>query len=1279
MISIPVVVLIYAIKSIMCLMKWISAADIKTWITSNQRHCAQTLPELIRRLVLATATTVEEIEFPSGDSVAHSGWDGRLKTPVASPLFPSGASGWEIGTEASPGKKAEDDYLKRTKDSLGLKKADSSFVFVTPRAWPGRVKWQNEKRASSVWKDVRVIAADGLEQWLDLAPAVALWLGRQIKGLSDSLRDIEGFWEEWSASTEPKMTVDIVLAGRTNDVERIHQWLRGKAGILEVRGDSPDEPFAFLYGAMVSMSEQECMQSFSRCVLVTNEDQVRACANTFQNPLIIVAPAECRGIAGYAVDKGHHVFLSADARSIDFRDNLIQLSRPQKEVVEKNLRNNGLSEAEARKISRDFGRSIPALRRHLFRSSAKKPDWSSSTSAQTLIPLLFAGAWDERKDGDRNVIESLSGMTHDAYVKALHPFLSMDDSPIRHVGGVWMLKSPLDAWYLLAAHLTKEHLKLFEHAILSVLTKTDPKYDLQPEKRWMASVYGKSSPYSEWVHVGLVESLILIAVYGDRSPNISSTQVFSNDVVSKIFKHADKWEKWASVKDVTSLLAEASPTSFMDAINDALSTSPMIFEELMSDDGTVFGECRHSGLLWALEGVAWNPDYFFRATTILFDLSKVDKGGRWSNRPINSLKDIFVPALPQTNASPKQRLAALDALIDKDAMLVWKFSQEYYNGGTMGESHQFRWRDTGGHRRPLEHESNESFREYLKGLMPRLSELACRKENLIATTDEFTRLPEDIREKLLNALEKTDVNTFSDGEQKKLLQCLREALNWVNSYGDAERRKQVPSLWRIYNKYLPKDLIQRHGWLLSSPWPRRPEGESRDHDKHDADVKNAQEQAAREILDQVSTNLVIDFAASIQYQGVLGYSLGKAVKDADEGSKVLDALIEIPTKCPIAVRGFAQARVEKEGVGWIDRQIKRVKKQGNYTAEACALLYFGRDEGAETWSAVAAHGKEVEDAYWSQAGGYSRTNKEADAPIAVEKLLDANRPGIALQVAGDPNVSIPSPLIQRLLQDILTMDARTRNQVMDEYHIGNIFNQLYQRNDLSIDEMAKLEWPYAALFGEIKRYTSSPMALHRVLQKDPTFFAQLVSFTYKRGDRKPEPSQEGVDEEMLAKRAQVAHEVLNSWQMLPGTQEDGDVDEKILEKWVTEARKKCEEDDRITGGDIEIGFMLAHAPEDPDGVWPHAAVRNVIEKLNNDTIDQHIQTKIYNSRGVVSRGIGSGGQQERELASKYRLMSEQLKAEWPRTSALLSGICDTYENQAEHEDIESSLDDLRWD
>jgi hypothetical protein len=117
----------------------------------------------------------------------------------------------------------------------------------------------------------------------------------------------------------------------------------------------------------------------------------------------------------------------------------------------------------------------------------------------------------------------------------------------------------------------------------------------------------------------------------------------------------------------------------------------------------------------------------------------------------------------------------------------------------------------------------------------------------------------------------------------------------------------------------------------------------------------------------------------------------------------------------------------------------------------------------------------------------------------------------------------------------------------------------------------------------------------------------------------------------------------------------------------------------VIGCDLQIGYILAHAPEDSDGAWPHIAVRNVIERLNNQTIDDHIQTEIYNSRGVVSRGVNDGGSQERALIEKYRKMSETVKAQWPRTGALLRRMAEWYEHDAKGRDVDSDLRDLRWD
>jgi hypothetical protein len=1262
-------------------MKWINASDIKNWPNNNSRQCSQMLPELVRRLVLATTSSIKEINFPSGDSVTMGGWDGKLDTDVVVPFFPSGLSAWEIGIQGSAKTKADADYLARTSDPLGLSLEGTVFVFVTPRIWPGRNKWQEEKRSTNTWKDVRVINADELEQWLESAPAVALWLAHQIgKVISNNVMDLETVWGQWVAGTKPAMTSDLVIGGRIKDVEVVKQWIAEKPRILEVQADHSDEAPAFLYASIDTFPDVERAKALARCVFVEGVSEFRQLVQAFQSyPLIIVAHGECIDVAHDAVAKGHHVFISMDTSVACYKGGALRLSRPRRDLVEKVLQKGGLSAVDAQRIATDSGRSIPVLRRNLFQSDVvSAPSWVNAESAQILLPVLFANAWDEGSDGDRQVIETLSGMDYADFIKELTPFISIDDSPIRKVGSVWMIKSSLDAWFLLAPYLTQDHLKFFKQSVLIVLTKTNPKYELKVEERWAAAVYGKSNPYSEWLRAGLVESLALIAVHSNCSPSIITVQAFVNGVVREVFDLARKWEFWASIKDVTALLAEAAPVTFMESVEQVLVEEPELFEELMKDEGGLFGECKHSGLLWALESMAWSSEYFARSTGILAKFADIDSGGNWHNRPTNSLKNIFLQRFPQTHAKPEERIAVIDGLIKQYPRIVWEFTHDYYGTVTFSESHRFRWRDSGGIRRGLEPEAKEDGEKYAASLSVRLSESAVAEENIIDSVDEFIRLPNDVQDRLLVTLEKIDLKDLSGDKKADLLVCIRDVLNWINSHGKKEILKKVPTLNELLEKFTPKDVIERVGWLFSTPWPRLPQGESEQFDDKNTAVKTAQQEAARELLNKVSLGKIVKFSKTVA-QGVIGYSLAMVVSDQKEDEKVLDAILKHTTGTSLFIGNYARGRVEATDSNWINQQIRRMKIKGNYSPKVCALLYLGLPEGSDTWSALSGCGKDAETEYWKRASGYSRANKNEDAPIAVEKLLNAKRPSIALQIAGDSKVSIPSVLLQRLLQEILVTDEKTFHAgAMSEYHLGHIFNQLYERNELSLEEIAKLEWPFAALFKDIERYTSTSMALHRMLQQNPKFFTQLISFTYKQEGGTAVSKQDDIPEDKARDRARVAYEVLNSWSLVPGSKDDGSVDEKELVRWVEAVRKQCAENGYIIGCDIQIGFMIANAPVNPDGVWPHVAVRNLIERLDNKIVDKHVQNQIYNNRGVVSRGPNDGGKQERGLAGKYKKMSEAMRVKWPRTAAIFQSLAESYEGEARREDVDSDLHELKW-
>lgn len=65
--------------------------------------------------------------------------------------------------------------------------------------------------------------------------------------------------------------------------------------------------------------------------------------------------------------------------------------------------------------------------------------------------------------------------------------------------------------------------------------------------------------------------------------------------------------------------------------------------------------------MWALETLAWSPDWMPRVTLVLARLDAIDtKPRQYSNGPGISLREIHALGLPQTYASLDQRLRALD-------------------------------------------------------------------------------------------------------------------------------------------------------------------------------------------------------------------------------------------------------------------------------------------------------------------------------------------------------------------------------------------------------------------------------------------------------------------------------------------------------------------------------------------------------------------------------------------------------------------------------------------
>lgn len=284
----------------------IDATDLASW--ANRRDAQGTLPQLLRRLVHATVERVLRAGFPAGEGVQLGGWDGIVAVEQGNAFVPDGTSAWELGVNKDIKGKADDDYEKRRADPRGIDPAQSTFVFVTPRRWGKKDKWVAARQSDRVWREVRVYDADDLQEWLELAPAVHVWLSTLIGKHPEGTVDLGSFWKDWSAITQPATSPELVLSGRSDVVQTIHSWLPESVAPLTLQAESRDEALSVFAAALQQLPEEQRVAALPRAIIV-NDVAAWHRLTASDQPLILIQAFDNREALGRTARTGYKVVI----------------------------------------------------------------------------------------------------------------------------------------------------------------------------------------------------------------------------------------------------------------------------------------------------------------------------------------------------------------------------------------------------------------------------------------------------------------------------------------------------------------------------------------------------------------------------------------------------------------------------------------------------------------------------------------------------------------------------------------------------------------------------------------------------------------------------------------------------------------------------------------------------------------------------------------------------------------------------------------------------------
>ena len=1262
--------------------------DLRRW--AGSAGSAEALPRLVRSLIAETEPSAEWIDMPAGTAVASSGWDGVVRCAHGNRFVPAGLSVWELSTKQNDSHgKAGRDYDKRAEKTPCAERTDMAYVAVVCAPWTKARHFEQARSSSGDFRQVKALNVDSLEAWLECAPATTVWLREQMGEPVAGVGLLSGWWSKWLESTTTPLDEGVVLAGRDGHAGALRDRCRQGRGVVTIGGPvHREEIVAFVAAALVA--PRGSGTPFGDALYVDGHDTAQRlfAVETLSGSSRRNPSAPAMTVVVPSADFAEHLPAGSPHRMVvpvpGSTEAEIVLDAVDGGVVAERLRAVGVDFGVAEEHGSLARMSLPALRRCLaVRPELHRPAWAAGPIAQTLRRSVLLNSWNQRRDGDRQIVERFVGCSHEAVSEALHE-LGGGDAPMILTDEIWHVASPADTWMLLDGQLTRADIEAFGEIAHEVLTDLDPLTALTGDERIRAQFQGVRARYSSQIKRGLATSLALL---GSRPPMLRGSAVpvsSAATVLRRILRSANSDSTprtWIVVSEVLPLLAEAAPDAILNSLRTGLSDphpfARAMFTDGSSDDLGFPPSSAHLRILEALELLAWSPDYLMATVDLLAGLAATDPGGVWSNRPATSLSSIMCPWRPNTSAPAEERLNAIGMLRRSHGGVAWDLmlSMLPYQNDLQLDSRGPLFRDwKGAGPRATQGEYSRVVSSVAEMLTEDVGHDADRWAELVSNV---TSLPENARNKMSAALDRVADTGPSEAFKSAVWPKLSSMVTRHRQYSNAEwafsetelevldalaerLSPEAPSI--VYGRLFTSGLTFVNGVRATDGWEVFQEASAA-----------MQAEAVEAILDSGGIAAVLDFALEVEQPVRVGTALGRVATDLDV--EMLDAMHDAADAVTQCALGYFGHRFDE--LGW--HGIHRLRECHARTPQAAADLLRAIAPIHQPWTQVAALGGSVAAAYWERVSYY-----DIGVPQDLDQLLEVSRrlreagrcdfAAMLLSFGADAHESEPEYLEevadcleQRIQQAPPEGSARTP---MGDYQLASLIKTLDRHRDhLGIGRVARLEWLYYPAL----RHDPDSQApnIYRGMSQDPDLFAWMVELAFRpanaAGEDRAEPN------ESRQRLALNAFDVLRSWpeaHFVPEIDKHGGVDCERLDGWVHDVRERLAEIDRADIGDQMIGAALAASPADPDGTWLGLAVRDLIERLDSDSIDTGVFVAVRNRRGVTSRSLTAGGGQERTLAQQYHEHRLRFR-QWPRTAAIFAGLAQSYEREADQEDEEA--------
>lgn len=890
----------------------------------------------------------------------------------------------------------------------------------------------------------------------------------------------------------------------------------------------------------------------------------------------------------------------------------------------------------------------------------QKTDWSQYQHATELALVALLGSWNEKNDGDVKALTAVLGISHDEWIKKAREILHCPDSPLTLKNGQWKVQDRVDLLNAVGSRVLDQNLESFKALATSILTEHNPSFELPVDERYAASIHGKTLDCTEKLRLGIAEGLALLGNNPTAFSNCSQGNAETTVVltVREVLSNPD-WVLWGSLDRLLPTLAEAAPDEFLQAVETALSQTPCPFDELFSQEGNgVTGRNYLTGLLWALENLAWEEKYLVRVCVILGELASHDPGGQWANRPANSLAVILLPWLPQTLAPVDKRKVAVETLLKEWPEIGWQLviqllpSQHQTSSG----SHKPKWRKS----IPADWEKGVTHQEYWQQ-SSFYAELAVNTadhniDKLSELIKHFDNLPQPAFDRLIDELSSPIVTELPEDQRLVMWNHLTKFANKHRRYTDAKwtlPSELVSRIEDVAEKLAPTDPFNLYQPLFSDRDIDLYD-ESGDWEEQRKKLQNRRDEAIKDVYQKGGIEAVIKFSESVKSIRILGQALA-SIEDESIDDYLLPGFLDSTNKQHFELIGaYIWRRHFSCGWAWcdaIDMSAWSDEQKGRFLT----CLPFNSD----SWDRVNKWLGDNEAEYWAHTSANAYDTDDG-LDVAVDKLLEHKRPHAAIHCLYKMLHDKHSIGVDQCVRALIAgLSSHESTYAMDSHYIIELIQHLQNTPEVSPDGLFRVEWAYLPLLN--RHQGAAPKLLEHRLATDPEFFCEAIRLIYRSKNEDAPEHEPTEDAKAIATNA---WRLLRDWQTPPGTQDDESFDGNAFSTWLQRVKEMCEKSGHLEVALITIGESLVHAPADADALWVHHAVANALNDRNAEDMRRGFSTGVRNARGV--HWVDPTGKPEYELSSQYEEKAESIEnAGYQRFAATLRGISEDYRKEAE--------------